>query len=111
MSENKFTAADLDEEFHQMTREELLDEIAIRIESYQEMLVLNWKERQLIQDENKELWGMLERGKNVINDVLKEKEKYETLFKKNSNGIFLWKYSCYGMVFLFIVLLIYLKIN
>ena len=43
MSENKFTAADLDEEFHRMTREELLDEIAIRIESYQEMLVLNWK--------------------------------------------------------------------
>lgn len=107
----KFTAADLDEEFHQMTREELLDEIAIRIESYQEMLVLNWKERQVIQSENKDLRNTLENGTHVIEAAIKERERYQSLFKDISHKSLMWKYSCYGMVFIFISLLIMLKIN
>lgn len=107
MSENKFTAADLDEEFHQMTREELLDEIAIRIVSYQEMLVLNWKERQLIQDENKALRNAMKKGTEAMELAYKERIRLKHINKTYD----LWKYSCFGMMFLFIVLLIYVKIN
>lgn len=107
MSENKFTAADLDEEFHQMTREELLDEIAIRIESYQEMLVLNWKERQLIQDENKALRNAMEKDTVAMELAYNERKR----LKHMTETYVLWKFSCFGMVFLFIALLIYLKIN
>ena len=111
MNENKFTAADLDEEFHQMTREELLNEIAIRIESYQEMLVLNWKERQMIQNENKDLRETLIRGTSVIEAAIQEKERYEGLFKGTSNKIKLWKYSCYALSLLYILLSIYVSFN
>ena len=107
MSENKFTAADLDEEFHQMTREELLDEIAIRIEEYQELLVLNWKERKSIQDENKALRSAIEKGTVAMELAYNERKRLKHMTKT----YVLWKYSCFGMVFLYIVLLIYLKIN
>lgn len=108
MSEDKFTADDLEEKFHQMTREELLDEIAFRIESYEEMCLSNYEERKELRDENKQLWEMLARGKSVMDALINEKEKFEALFKVHSNKTLMWKYSCYGMVLLFIFLMLYI---
>jgi hypothetical protein len=111
MSENKFTAADLDEEFHQMTREELLDEIAIRIESYQEMLVLNYKERRVIQDENKELKEALIHGTNVVESAARKMSEYDVIIKNGTKTILMWRNTCYLLVIILIIVALVLTIK
>lgn len=95
MSEYKFTAADLDEEFHQMTREELLQDIAYRIQSDRKMIALNREEKQALLAENKELRDAINFGTSVIEDAKQEIEYFGKVFKDNSKTILMWRRTSY----------------
>ncbi|MFV5193104.1 hypothetical protein ACMXYY_13335 [Acinetobacter courvalinii] len=108
MSEYKFTAADLDEEFHQMTREELLQDIAYRIQSDREMMAINWKERQAILAENKELRDAINFGTSVIEDAKQEIEYFGKVLKDNSKTISMWRKTSYILATLLLWLGVFL---
>lgn len=102
MSECKFTAADL---------EELLQDIACRIQTDREMMAINWKERQAILVENKELRDAINFGTSVIEDARQEVEYFGKVLKDNSKTISRWRKTSYISAILLLWLGFYLLFN
>ncbi|WP_180176918.1 hypothetical protein [Acinetobacter sp. YH12039] len=100
---------DLDENFHKMTREELLEDIAYRIQSQREMLVENWNEKKQIKFENMEMRKALEQGTKVLEKATNEMVRCETLLKQGTKSLLVWRTTSYllGLIILILSLIIW----
>ncbi len=100
---------DLDEDFHKMTREELLEDIAYRIQSQREMLIENWNEKKQIKFENMEMRKALEQGTKVLEKATNEMVRCEKLLKQGTKSLLVWQITSYllGLIILILSLMIW----
>ena len=86
---------ELDEDFYKMSREELLEDIKFRIQADREMLILNWKEKSELIQQNKMLQKALEDCLFKIEDANSDMEKYTKLMTGTAETIKMWRSTCY----------------
>lgn len=86
---------ELDEDWHKMSRDELLENIANLIHSNRLIIIENWKEKKQIRVENLEMRQILEHGTTVLENAMNEVKHYEKLFKQGIKTILMWRTTSY----------------
>lgn len=102
---------ELDEDFYKMSKEELLEDIKYRIQADREMIILNFKEKKVLRQENRELKDALIHGTQVVENAAKKMNEYDAIIKNGTKTILMWKYSCYALSMLYVFLAIYVSSN
>lgn len=108
MSMRKFTVNDLDEDFHQMNREELLEDIAARIQSQREMLIEGWHEKDALKADCLELCETLKFTTGMLETLTEKVQGYEVVFIQANQKIQMWKITSYVLAILILILCFYI---
>lgn len=103
------TDFELDDDFYKMSREELLEDIKYRIISDREMLILNWKEKKALKQDIKMLEDALRSGTKTLEMTSIKISEYDRIMRNATRTIYMWKYSCYALVVLLIVIALMIK--
>lgn len=86
---------DLDESILIMTREELLEEVADRIQCVRELMSLHRKEEGILRQENQMLKEALTRGMTTMNHTMDKLKEFEMVIDRGTKAILMWRRSCY----------------
>ena len=101
------TEFELDEDFYKMSREELLEDIKFRIQADREMLVLNWKEKRELSQQNKMLQQALEKSLLKVESATSDMEKYTKLITDTTKTIKMWRRTCYLLTAILIAVMLF----
>ncbi len=95
---------DLDESILKMTRDELLEEVADRIQCMRELMMLHRKEERFLKQDIKMLEDALRSGTKTLEMTTLKMKDYDRIMTNATRTIYMWKYSCYALVVLLIVI-------
>lgn len=102
---------ELDEDFYKMSREELLEDIKFRIQADREMLILNWKEKSELRQQNKMLQKALENCLLKVEGATSDMEKYTKLMIGTAKTIKMWRSTCYLLALILIAVMLFILIK
>lgn len=102
---------DLDEDILNMSRDELLDEVADRIQAIRELMKIHRVEERMLKQENQVLQDALNRGVSVMDHATKRMQEYEVLMKQSTKTILMWRTNCYLLTAILVIVAIVLMIR
>lgn len=105
------TDFELDEDFHQMTRDELLEDIKYRILADREMILLHAKERRILEQEKLEMITLLQSGDAAMARAMDKMREYDVLIKRGTKTILMWRTNCYLLIAILVIVAIVLMIK
>lgn len=105
------TDFELDEEFHQMTREELLEDIKYRILADHEMIILHAREKRILEQEKLDMIMLLQKGDEAMFYATKRMQEYDALIKRGTKTILMWRTNCYLLTAILVIVAIVLMIR
>lgn len=102
---------DLDEDILNMTRDELLEEVADRIQAIRELMKLHRMEERMLKQENQMLQDTLSRGASAMDHAAKRMQEYEILMKQSTKTILMWRTNCYLLTAILVIVSIVLMVK
>lgn len=105
------TDFELDEEFHRMTREELLEDIKYRILADREMIILHARERRILEQEKLDMIMLLQKGDEAMFYATERMQEYDALIKRGTKTILMWRTNCYLLTAILVIVAIVLMIR